>query len=289
MENALGDHFDHWLSADPAAANLLLERVVERAEERLRRRKDREVARKRAARKTRLPGKLADCAREAAEGTEIFLVEGDSAGGSAMQARNRETQAVLPLRGKILNVASASADKLRGNKELDDLVQALGCGTGARFDAERAPLRARHHHDRRRCGRRPYRGAADDLLLPPDAGADRRRPALPGAAAALIVSPAAAPPAMRATMPTATGCSPSDFAGAGKVEISRFKGLGEMPPAQLKETTMDPAGRTLLRVEIGEGAGTATARRVEELMGRRPESRLAFIQTHADRVTALDL
>ena len=288
VENALGDHFDHWLSADPSAANLLLERVVERAEERLRRRKDREVARKRAARKTRLPGKLADCAREAAAGTEIFLVEGDSAGGSAKQARNRETQAVLPLRGKILNVASASADKLRGNKELDDLVQALGCGTGARFDA----------------GALRY----ERVVIMTDADVDgahiaallmtffyRQMPGLIDAGHLFLAQPPLYRLARGGTTRYARDDADrvrlleSDFSGTGKVEISRFKGLGEMPPAQLKETTMDPARRTLLRVEVAEDAGTATARRVEELMGRRPESRLAFIQTHADRVTALDL
>ena len=288
VENALGDHFDHWLSADPGAANLLLERVLERAEERLRRRKDREVARKRAARKTRLPGKLADCAREAAGGTEIFLVEGDSAGGSAKQARNRETQAVLPLRGKILNVASASADKLRGNKELDDLVQALGCGTAARFDA----------------GALRY----ERVVIMTDADVDgahiaallmtffyRQMPGLIDAGHLFLAQPPLYRLARGGTTRYARDDADrdrllaSDFAGAGKVETSRFKGLGEMPPAQLKETTMDPARRTLLRVEIGQDAGAATARRVEELMGRRPESRLAFIQTHADRVTALDL
>ena len=288
VENALGDHFDHWLSADPSAANLLLERVVERAEERLRRRKDREVARKRAARRTRLPGKLADCALEAAAGTEIFLVEGDSAGGSAKQARNRETQAVLPLRGKILNVASASADKLRGNKELDDLVQALGCGTGARFDA----------------GGLRY----ERVVIMTDADVDgahiaallmtffyRQMPGLIDEGHLFLAQPPLYRLARGGTTRYARDDADrdrllaSDFTGAGKVEISRFKGLGEMPPAQLKETTMDPARRTLLRVEVAEDAGTATARRVEELMGRRPESRLAFIQTHADRVTALDL
>ena len=288
VENALGDHFDHWLSADPGAANLLLERIVARAEERLRRRKDREVARKRAARKTRLPGKLADCARGAADGTEIFLVEGDSAGGSAKQARNRETQAVLPLRGKILNVASASADKLRGNKELDDLVQALGCGTGARFDA----------------GALRY----ERVIIMTDADVDgahiaallmtffyRQMPGLIDAGHLFLAQPPLYRLARGGTTRYARDDADrdrlfaSDFAGAGKIEISRFKGLGEMPSAQLKETTMDPARRTLLRVEIGQDAGAATARRVEELMGRRPESRLAFIQTHADRVTALDL
>ncbi len=288
VDNALGDHFDHWLSADPAAANMLLERVVERAEERLKRRKEREVARKRATRRTRLPGKLADCARGAADGTEIFLVEGDSAGGSAKQARNRETQAVLPLRGKILNVASATADKLRGNKELGDLVQALGCGAGARFDA----------------GALRY----ERVIIMTDADVDgahiaallmtffyRQTPGLIGAGRLFLAQPPLYRLARGGTTCYARDDADRDrllasaFPGAGKVEISRFKGLGEMPPAQLKETTMDPARRTLLRVEIGESEGAATARRVEELMGRRPESRLAFIQAHADTVTALDL
>ena len=236
VESALGDHFDHWLSAEPAAANLLLERVVERAEERLRRRKGREVARKRAARKTRLPGKLADCAREASDGTEIFLVEGDSAGGSAKQARNRETQAVLPLRGKILNVASASADKLQGNKELDDLVQALGCGTGARFDA----------------GALRY----ERVVIMTDADVDgahiaallmtffyRQMPGLIDEGHLFLAQPPLYRLARGGTTRYARDDADRDrlLASDGRVEISRFKGLGEMPPAQLKETTMDPA------------------------------------------------
>ena len=288
IENALGDHFDHWLSADPGAANLLLARVVERMEERLKRKKDREVARKRAARKTRLPGKLADCARGAAGGTEIFLVEGDSAGGSAKQARNRETQAVLPLRGKILNVASASADKLRGNKELDDLIQALGCGAGGRFDE----------------GALRY----ERVVIMTDADVDgahiaallmtfffRQMPGLIDGGHLFLAQPPLYRLARGGTTRYARDDADRDrlletvFKGAGKIEISRFKGLGEMPPAQLKETTMDPGRRTLLRVDIPRESGAAVARRVEDLMGRRPESRLAFIQAHADTVAELDL
>src|SRR5207302_8388256 len=136
VETAIRDHFDHWLSADPATSRVLLDGIAERAEDRQRRRQQREMSRKSATRKLRLPGKLADCTRDSAGGTEVFLVEGDSAGGSAKQARDRETQAILPLRGKILNVASASADKMRANQELSDIVLALGCGTGSHYRDE---------------------------------------------------------------------------------------------------------------------------------------------------------
>jgi topoisomerase-4 subunit B len=276
VETAVRDHFDHWLSAAPEMARALVEGVIGRAEARLARRQEREIGRKSATRRLRLPGKLADCAREAAEGTEIFLVEGDSAGGSAKQARDRTTQAVLPLRGKILNVASAAAGRLQANQELSDLVLALGCGSGPRFRLD--GLRY------------------EKVIIMTDADVDgahiasllmtffhREMPGLIDAGRLYL----ALPPLYRLSRGGTTLYARDDahrdellrraFKGAGKVEISRFKGLGEMPAAQLKETTMAPARRTLLRVEASPEADA----RVEQLMGRRPERRFAFLQENA--------
>jgi topoisomerase-4 subunit B len=293
VEASVKDHFDHFLSGDPTAANRLLEFVIERAEERLNRRKAKETARKTATRKLRLPGKLADCSSGDANGTEIFLVEGDSAGGSAKQARNRETQAVLPLRGKILNVASATADKMRANQELTDLVQALGCGVGSSFDETRLRY--------------------ERVIIMTDADVDgahiaallmtffyREMPKLVENGHLYL----ALPPLYRISQGADTAYAMDDadkdrllaerFTGRGRVEISRFKGLGEMPATQLKETTMDPAKRTMVRVQVpGSGAPPAEAKRtaalIEDLMGRKPERRLAFIQKHANDVVALDI
>jgi topoisomerase-4 subunit B len=288
VEATLKDHFDHWLSADPEAGAALLALALDRLEERQRRRRENEAQRKTAGRRLRLPGKLADCARAGAAGTEIFLVEGDSAGGSAKQARNRETQAVLPLRGKILNVASATPDKLRGNQELGDLAQALGCGTGERYASE--ALRY------------------ERVIIMTDADVDgahiaallmtyfwREMPGLIGDGRLYL----AAPPLYRLSRGADTVYARDDahreellatrFTGKGKVEISRFKGLGEMPAAQLKATTMDPATRTLLRVEVAAAGHESTEERVESLMGRKPELRFAFIQENARLVANLDI
>ena len=279
VEKALADPFDHWLTAQPKAATALLEFVIERAEERLKRRRDKEVARASATRKLRLPGKLADCSGQAADGTELFLVEGDSAGGSAKQARDRKTQAILPLRGKILNVASATADKFGGNKELSDLLLALGVQPNARFKEE--DLRY------------------ERIIIMTDADVDGAHIAsllitffyrtMPGMirAGRLFL---ALPPLYRISHGGKAVYArddahrdellASDFKGK-KPEISRFKGLGEMMPAQLKETTMDPRSRTLAKVTLPR-AEEAVESLVEALMGRKPELRFRFIQENAE-------
>jgi topoisomerase-4 subunit B len=288
VETALRDRFDHWLAGDPASADNLLAFVIERAEERLRRKESRDTPRKSATRRLRLPGKLADCTREKAAETEIFLVEGDSAGGSAKQARNRETQAVLPLRGKILNVASASADKLRQNQELKDLIEALGCGVGERFD-----------HAKLRYGR---------IIIMTDADVDgahiasllmtffyRELPELVRQGHVYL----AQPPLYRLVQGAKSVYAMDDadrekqlrsaFKPNAKVEISRFKGLGEMPPAALKDTTMDPGKRTLLKVVAPPEERAETNQLVESLMGRKPELRFQFIQERARTVEEVDV
>lgn len=288
VEATVKDHFDHFLSAAPKVAERLLENAIDRAEERLRRRKEKEVGRKTATRKLRLPGKLADCSAREREDTELFIVEGDSAGGSAKSARKRETQAVLPLRGKILNVMSAGADKLAQNQELADLSLALGCGTGSRFN-----------EDDLRYGK---------IIIMTDADVDGAHIAallmtfffqeMPGLVdlGRLYL---ACPPLYRLSQGGRTVYAIDDahreqlmageFSGRGKVEVSRFKGLGEMPPQQLRDTTMNPAKRKLLRVDIPAEARADTINLVERLMGRKPEKRLEFIQQNARFVQDVDI
>ena len=286
-ETSLRDRFDHFLAGDPANADNLLAYVVDRAEERIRRKEQKDTPRKSATRRLRLPGKLADCATESADGTEIFLVEGDSAGGSAKQARNRNTQAILPLKGKILNVASASVEKLKQNQELKDLIEALGCGTGNSFN--RANLRY------------------ERIIIMTDADVDgahiasllmtffyRELPELIRHGHVYL----AQPPLYRLTQGGKSIYAMDDvareklmknFKAGTKVEISRFKGLGEMPPAVLKETTMDPARRTLLRIMAAPETRAETSTLVDSLMGKRPELRYQFIQENASKVDELDI
>jgi len=288
VETAIRDPFDHWLASAPQEASKLLDWVIERAEERLRRRQEREIIRKTAVRKLRLPGKLADCTQNAAQGAELFIVEGDSAGGSAKQARNRATQAILPLRGKILNVASAGRDKFSANQQLADIIQALGCDT-----------RSKYREDDLRYER---------IIIMTDADVD-------GAHIASLLMTffyqempdlicnghlyLAVPPLYRISQGGKVAYARDgahkdellkmQFTGRGKIEIGRFKGLGEMRAEQLKETTMAPARRTLLRIEIDEFSAAETKEAVNDLMGTKPAARFCFIQKNAAFVEDLDI
>jgi topoisomerase-4 subunit B len=288
VENAVRDHFDNWLAADTRSAGAILDFLVLRAEERLRRRQEKETSRKTATQKLRLPGKLTDCSSKTREGTELFIVEGDSAGGSAKMARDRKTQALLPLRGKILNVLGAASGKLGSNAEISDLTQALGVGLGAKFNVD--DLRY------------------DKVIIMTDADVDgahiaallmtffftQMRPMIDAGHLYL-----ACPPLFRLTQGARrvycideaekAAMLEKGLGGKGKIDVSRFKGLGEMDAKDLKDTTMNPATRKLIRVTIDDDEPGETGDLVERLMGKKPEMRFQYIQENARFVEELDV
>ncbi|MGO4916235.1 DNA topoisomerase IV subunit B [Pseudogemmobacter sp. W21_MBD1_M6] len=288
VENSVRDHFDNWLAADTKSAGAILDFLVLRAEERMRRRAEKETQRKTATKKLRLPGKLTDCSNSNREGTELFIVEGDSAGGSAKMARDRKTQALLPLRGKILNVLGAASNKMSGNAEINDLCMALGVNMGTKFNVE--DLRY------------------DKVIIMTDADVDgahiaallmtffftQMRPMIDRGHLYL-----ACPPLFRLTQgakrvycvdePEKIRMMEKGLGGKGKIDVSRFKGLGEMDAKDLKDTTMNPETRKLIRVTIDEDEPGETGDLVERLMGKRPEMRFQYISENAQFVEELDV
>ncbi len=295
VEQAVKDSFDHWLTSDMENASALIEYVIERAEQRRKKKEEKQAVRKTPTKKLRLPGKLADCSQAAAEGTEIFIVEGDSAGGSAKQGRDRFTQAILPLRGKILNVASASLDKIMQNQEIKDMCEALGCGVKENYNEDNLRY--------------------EKIIIMTDADVDgahiasllmtffyQQMPKLIENGHLYI----ATPPLYKISAGGKNFYALDDedkdrilkkeIKANAKPDISRFKGLGEMSAQQLKETTMDKKNRMLLKVilpntstEEGKEEAFETRRQVERLMGKNPELRFQFIIERAKFVDDLDI
>lgn len=288
VEGAVRDHFDNWLAADPKAAGAILDFLVLRAEERLRRRQEKETSRKTATKKLRLPGKLVDCSATTRDGTELFIVEGDSAGGSAKMARDRRNQALLPLRGKILNVLGAAGGKIGTNAEINDLCMAMGVGLGTKFRLD--DLRY------------------DKIIIMTDADVDgahiaallmtffftQMRPMIDAGHLYL-----ACPPLFRLTQGAKRVYALDEvekdrlmalgLGGKGKIDVSRFKGLGEMDAKDLKETTMDPSSRRLIRVGVDDDVPGETSDLVERLMGKKPELRFQYISENARFVEDVDV
>ena len=288
VENSIRDHFDNWLASDNKAAGAILDYLILRSEERLKRRQEKETARKSATKKMRLPGKLVDCSSSKREGTELFIVEGDSAGGSAKMARDRKTQALLPLRGKILNVLGAASSKINTNNEISDLCQALGVNMGSRFNID--DLRY------------------EKVIIMTDADVDgahiasllmtffftQMRPMIDKGHLFL-----ACPPLFRLTQGAKrvycvdesekNNLIKDGLGGKGRIDVSRFKGLGEMDSKDLKETTMDISTRKLIKVQIDDEEPGETDRLVEQLMGKKPEARYEYIQENARFVEELDI
>jgi topoisomerase-4 subunit B len=288
VENSIRDHFDNWLASDNKAAGAILDYLILRSEERLRRRQEKETARKSATKKMRLPGKLVDCSSSKREGTELFIVEGDSAGGSAKMARDRKTQALLPLRGKILNVLGAASSKIGTNNEISDLCQALGVNMGSKFNID--DLRY------------------EKVIIMTDADVDgahiasllmtffftQMRPIIDKGHLFL-----ACPPLFRLTQGAKrvycideiekNNHIEDGLGGKGRIDVSRFKGLGEMDAKDLKETTMDILTRKLIKVQIDDDEPGETGKLIEQLMGKKPEARYEYIQENAKFVEELDI
>ena len=305
VDAAVRDYFDHWLSNDPSSSTKLVESFINRADERQRLKNDRVMARKTATQRLRLPGKLADCSRNNSDDTEIFIVEGDSAGGTAKMARNRETQAVMPLRGKILNVVSATRDKIQANQQIQDLVQALGCGSGKDFNYEKLRY--------------------ERIIVMTDADVDgahiasllitffydQMKPLIERGHVFLARPPLYMITSGKQCVYTHDDLHKDELLGTvfkdKKTEIQRFKGLGEMMAAQLKETTMNPGNRVLLRVTLPDAmaaldlAGGPVEDEdmrdpmaevddlVKRLMGNNAEARFDFIQNNSKFVEEIDI